>query len=62
MAIKRNPAPGGNREAGSGHALTERNSSILERHFCCCRPGIPCVFYLTWNRLTRLIESRGMTL
>ena len=36
--------------------------SILERHFCYCRPGIPCIFCLTWNRLIRRIESREVVL
>lgn len=38
------------------------STTILERHFCYCRPGIPCIFCLTWNRLIRRIESQGMAL
>jgi len=60
MTTKEKPAPGGNRAAGNGHALTKSNSNILERHFCYCRPGIPCVFCLTFNRIIRCIESRAV--
>jgi hypothetical protein len=38
------------------------SSTILERHFCYCRPSIPCIFCLTWNRLIRRIESREVAL
>lgn len=36
----------------------DTSTTILERHFCYCRPGIPCILCLAWNRLIRRIESR----
>jgi hypothetical protein len=36
----------------------QANHSILDRHYCCCRPGTVCIFCLTWNRLIRRIEAR----
>lgn len=31
---------------------------LLAQHFCCCRPGVPCVFCLRWDRRIRGIEAR----
>ena len=60
MTTKETPAPGGNRGTGYCDAATYRNNTgrILATHFCVCRPGVPCIFCLAWNRLIRRIESR----
>lgn len=36
----------------------QANHSILDRHYCYCRPGTTCIFCLTWNRLIRRLEAR----
>jgi len=43
-----------NGEAGTG----EVKHDLLATHFCCCKPGVPCVFCLRWDRAIRGIEQR----
>ncbi len=57
-----------NKGRNGRHRATQRNdytpnhtsTTILERHFCYCRHGIPCVFCLGWNRLINGIEARQL--
>jgi hypothetical protein len=43
----------------NAHNRNHTSTSILERHFCYCCPGIPCIFCLTWDRPIQRIEPRG---
>lgn len=31
---------------------------LLAAHFCCCKPGVPCIFCLRWSRRIRAHEQR----
>lgn len=31
---------------------------LLATHFCCCKPGVPCIFCLRWSRKIAGIEAR----
>lgn len=31
---------------------------LLAMHFCCCKPGVPCVFCLRWDRKIRTGNAR----
>lgn len=44
-------------KTASGNPNRIRNR-ILAEHYCCCKPGVPCIFCLAWNRLIRAVESR----
>lgn len=43
-----------------GRHLTPQGATddLLAVHFCCCRPGVPCIFCLRWSRKIAGIEAR----
>jgi hypothetical protein len=61
--------PAGRRESGEAAVevgIDQTNSApqcainpdLLATHFCCCKPGVPCVFCLRWHRKITGIEQR----
>jgi hypothetical protein len=36
---------------------TSISKNILAEHFCFCRPGVPCILCVEWNRITRHLEA-----
>lgn len=58
MTYKQKP-----RLAGRGVVIAYNNNrranhSILDCHYCYCKPGTTCIFCLTWSRLIHRIEAR----
>lgn len=33
-------------------------NELLAAHFCCCKPGVPCIFCLRWDRKIRAGNAR----
>lgn len=42
----------------SGISGGQVKPDLLATHFCCCKPGAPCIFCHRWDRTIRGIEAR----